>query len=134
ILTGNELDNTLYGGSGNNGLAGAAGNDYLSGGAGNDTLVGGTGDDRLFGGLGEDIFFIESSGGRDVITDFDFGGNDKIDLRSDLNGSGITDRATALAHTRDIDGNAVVNLGDGNILILTGVLTADLTAADFLVF
>ncbi|MES2942553.1 MAG: FG-GAP-like repeat-containing protein, partial [Pseudomonadota bacterium] len=133
-LTGNELANVIYGASGANQLNGAAGNDYLSGKAGNDTLAGGLGNDRLLGGQGADVFVIESGSGRDVITDFEFGGTDKVRLQSGLNGSDITDGATALAHARDISGSAVLNLGHGNVLILTGVHTADLTAADFMVF
>jgi Ca2+-binding RTX toxin-like protein len=43
--TGNELNNSLTGGSGNDRLEGAAGNDTLTGGAGNDTLDGGVGND-----------------------------------------------------------------------------------------
>ncbi|MES2942554.1 MAG: Ig-like domain-containing protein [Pseudomonadota bacterium] len=133
-LTGNELANVIYGASGANQLNGAAGNDYLSGKAGNDTLAGGLGNDRLLGGQGADVFVIESGSGRDVITDFEFGGTDKVRLQSGLNGSDITDGASALAHVRDSYGNATLDLGSGNLLVLVGVHTADLTAADFMVF
>jgi Ca2+-binding RTX toxin-like protein len=39
ILTGNELNNSLLGGSGNDTLIGGAGNDHLEGGSGADTFV-----------------------------------------------------------------------------------------------
>lgn len=45
IGVGNELDNGIYGNSGNNSLVGGPGNDYLSSNGGVDTLVGGLGDD-----------------------------------------------------------------------------------------
>jgi Ca2+-binding RTX toxin-like protein len=50
--TGNELNNMIYGGSGNDALAGGAGNDVLAGGDGNDTLTGGEGSDWISGGSG----------------------------------------------------------------------------------
>ncbi|MES2943064.1 MAG: calcium-binding protein, partial [Pseudomonadota bacterium] len=131
-LTGNVLNNSLFGGSGDNRLIGNAGNDTLSGGAGNDKLFGGAGDDRLTGGLGADVFVIDSAGGRDVILDFSHGQGDRVMLRSNLNGSGITDGANALAHMFNASGNAVLDMGNGNVVILTGVQVADLTAADFL--
>ena len=43
--TGNGLDNTILGGTGNDTLNGGAGDDTLSGGAGADTMIGGTGND-----------------------------------------------------------------------------------------
>ncbi|MES2941561.1 MAG: FG-GAP-like repeat-containing protein [Pseudomonadota bacterium] len=142
-LTGNALANSLYGNTSNNKLTGAAGNDYLSGDAGDDVLsggsgidklVGGTGADRLTGGFDADTFVIDSAGGRDVIYDFSFAEGDKISLRGNLNGSGITSGATALAHVSDVGGKAVLDIGDGNIVILLGVLTAELSASDFAIF
>ncbi len=142
-LTGNELGNSLYGNTDANKLVGAAGNDYLSGAAGDDVLLGGAGYDKLLGGAGldrltggldADTFVIDSGGGRDVITDFSFIEGDKISLRSKLNGSGITDGTSALAHFNDVDGKAVLDMGDGNMMVLLGVQTAELSAADFLFF
>lgn len=68
---GNDLANTIDGGSGRNELYGNAGddtlrgnggNDLLSGGDGKDKLVGGAGSDFLFGGKGADIFDFDSVG------------------------------------------------------------------------
>lgn len=79
-LTGNELNNSILGGSGKDTLYGADGNDYLSGSAGNDklygqngndTLWGGAGNDTLNGGTGADTFIYNSGEGKDVISDFD---------------------------------------------------------------
>jgi Ca2+-binding RTX toxin-like protein len=50
--TGNDLNNRIYGNSGDNVLNGLGGNDLIYGGAGNDALNGGDGDDVLDGGSG----------------------------------------------------------------------------------
>ncbi len=54
-LTGNELDNVIYGNAGNNVLSGMAGNDILIGLGGIDTLVGGTGNDWHYVDSADDI-------------------------------------------------------------------------------
>ncbi|KFJ91488.1 hypothetical protein JF55_11420, partial [Pseudomonas sp. 1-7] len=79
ISRANDGDDTLIGGKGN---------DILYGQGGNDTLIGGEGDDILYGGTGADTFVwkpgdLNSANGQDVIKDFSFAENDKIDL-SDL--------------------------------------------------
>ena len=77
-ITGNEIDNTILGGSkadtlygmaGNDKLDGGAGNDKLYGGDGNDTLIGGKGNDSLYGGSGNDMLY--SGDGKDIIYGFD---------------------------------------------------------------
>ncbi|PYZ99398.1 hypothetical protein A6K26_009480 [Gammaproteobacteria bacterium 2W06] len=55
---GNELDNAIYGGSGNDTLKGLGGSDILFGGAGEDVLDGGAGDDRFI--VGTDQFSDQS--------------------------------------------------------------------------
>lgn len=65
-LTGNNLDNIIFGGAGDDSLQGRGGNDALRGGGGadrldagdgNDTLHG-DGDDTLIGGAGDDRYFL----------------------------------------------------------------------------
>lgn len=82
-LLGTAADNTLTSGAGNDLLVGAGGYDGLNGEAGNDTLNGGAGDDTLTGGTGADRFVFDfSSGGNDIITDFNQldGGAEESDL------------------------------------------------------
>jgi Ca2+-binding RTX toxin-like protein len=86
ILTG-DLGNPFFGGGGIDRLFGESGNDILSGGLDNDELHGGLGSDILTGGLGSDTFFYDDNDAppslgfaREVITDFNFSGNDSIDL------------------------------------------------------
>jgi Ca2+-binding RTX toxin-like protein len=62
ILTGNDLDNTLFGNNGDDVLIGGAGSDAFAAGAGNDVIDGGTGNDGMAGGLGNDTYFVDSLG------------------------------------------------------------------------
>ncbi|RYY80513.1 MAG: matrixin family metalloprotease [Moraxellaceae bacterium] len=55
IITGNNLNNFIYGGKGVDAIYGGSGDDLLNGGLNNDILSGGTGSDILQGGDGEDI-------------------------------------------------------------------------------
>ncbi|RUV36199.1 type I secretion C-terminal target domain-containing protein, partial [Mesorhizobium sp. M7A.F.Ca.MR.148.00.0.0] len=89
ILNGDGFANALYGGAeadtingngGNDTLVGGAGNDILNGGAGNDLLIGGAGADQFTGGTGADTFKLDHLDIKDLITDFNGGEGDKIDL------------------------------------------------------
>jgi hypothetical protein len=124
-LIGSDYADSLTGNSGGNVLGGGAGNDTLEGGAGNDILTGSTGADR---------FLFGSASGQDGISDFSISQGDQISLLTNLNGSGIVDGASALSHLSDVSGNAVLDLGGGHTVTLTGVLTADLQAGDFLFY
>jgi hypothetical protein len=88
-LIGNAAANVLRGNGGNDVLMGRGGNDYILGGAGIDRVLGGDGLDVVSLGAGNDIFVAElgakvstKAGGLsyDVITDFDGGSDDVIDL------------------------------------------------------
>jgi Ca2+-binding RTX toxin-like protein len=66
LLTGNALDNALYGNTGHNHIIGGAGNDtirdvngndWLEGNDGADILIGGADSDALIGGAGDDILY-----------------------------------------------------------------------------
>ena len=101
--TGNDLANTITGGTGNDALDGGIGNDSLiggiggdtltggndhdsllggadddslNGGAGNDTLDGGTGNDTLAGGSGNDLYIVDSVS--DLVTEAPGGGTDVV--------------------------------------------------------
>ncbi|MBR7025643.1 MAG: hypothetical protein IKI08_06510 [Selenomonadaceae bacterium] len=145
IITGNKLDNTIYGGSkndtlkggeGNDKLYGEAGNDSLNGDAGNDILSGGTGkdklyggkgndslwggadDDSLYGGEGNDIFIYKPGEGTDKI--FDYASDDmlKILKTNDKEGGTFT-KAT-------FKNNALtLAISGGGSVIFSGVSAGD---------
>ncbi len=89
--TGND---TIIGNSVANFLIGNNGNDTIDGGDGNDTLLGGLGNDILTGGADADTFVYLPSSGADIVTDFNAGQGDKIDLTALIN---ITSLAQLLA-------------------------------------
>jgi len=69
-LNGNNLDNYIFGDSGNDIINGLFGNDTLLAGLGNDSLIGGEGDDVLngevgndtmVGGIGNDTYYVNSA-------------------------------------------------------------------------
>jgi Ca2+-binding RTX toxin-like protein len=70
-LTGNALDNTLFGSYGTN---------TIDGGAGNDVIAGFGGDNLLRGGIGADTFVWSQQGFEGVIADFSSAAKDKIAL------------------------------------------------------
>jgi Ca2+-binding RTX toxin-like protein len=111
--TGNALGNTIVGTNQRNVLDGLGGNDTLVGEGGGDTFV-----------FGFDY-------GRDVIADFtgagDAPGADVIDLRT--TGMSFDEVQRRLS---DTDDGALVDLGDGDQLLVMGVAAAQLTAGDFL--
>ena len=117
--SGNDLANDITGTSGANVLNGLGGDDVLRGGAGNDTLYGGTGSDR---------FVFDNGTGQDIVMDF-VSGSDKLDFRT----LGFTSFAQVQAATTDVGGNAVIDLGGGNSVTLTGFLKAQLQSGDVLI-
>jgi len=88
FITGNELDNLIFGGEGNDGLSGGEGSDILYGDAGDDTLSGDSGEDVLDGGSGDDA--IDGGLGSDAL--YGGGGSDtyfQVDGNSGYGGYGL---------------------------------------------
>lgn len=82
--SGNELDNSIVGNSGNNELYGLAGNDLLDANGGLfNILNGGTGDDVLKGSLGNDTYVFELAFGHDTL--YEKGGDDTIQFGKGIN-------------------------------------------------
>jgi Ca2+-binding RTX toxin-like protein len=74
-ITGNDMGNKLYGGTGNDEILGGGGKDTLIGNNGADTLRGGDKEDYLNGGKGNDLLFGDNQ--RDVL--FGSNGRDRLD-------------------------------------------------------
>lgn len=95
-LSGDTGDDYLLGGEGSDSISGGDGNDSINSGSGNNTLDGGAGVDVISTGSGIDIIqyatLIDSGVGvsnRDIITDFNTGSSDVIDLYR-LSGNPLT--------------------------------------------
>lgn len=116
--------NALFGGADDDTIDGRAGADVLRGEAGDDTLIGGAGNDRMSGGTGNDVFVFSDGFGRDVIEDFQ-NGLDLLDFSDNAAVSDLSDLSL-----RTFRGNAVVDDGAGNVLVLTG-MAGLLDAGDF---
>jgi Ca2+-binding RTX toxin-like protein len=132
-LSGNELANTLIGGTGTDTLYGGDGldrlfggdgadrlygglhNDRLEGGSGDDTVQGGLGNDTLTAGTGVDTFLYSAGDGDDRFSDFSAAQGDRVDL------TGVT--------VSNIAGN-VATLNDGSVL--TAQVGYVWTMADFI--
>lgn len=117
----NAIDDVISGTTGEDELFGLEGNDILDGKAGNDLLSGGAGGD----------FFVFSDGdGMDTITDFE------AEDTFQLIGHGITDSgADGYLNDltmSDVDGNAVIDFGDGDTVVVEGVQVAQFTEDNFL--
>jgi Ca2+-binding RTX toxin-like protein len=117
-LTGNAWSHLIQG---NNGV------NVLTGGTGADTLMGYGGNDTLFGGSGADTFVFAHGTGQDTIGDF-VAGSDKIDLTA----IGFASYQDVINATHDVAGDAVIDLGNGDQVILTGVTSAQLHSGDFI--
>lgn len=114
---GNELDNRLTGN--------AIGN-FLLGGVGNDTLNGMGGNDVLFGETGNDVFLFGVGTGGDVIGDFTRG-QDRINLSA----FGLTFDQAQLKFVQN-GGDGAIILGNGDFIVLNGVVMSQLTGDDFI--
>ncbi|TIW95181.1 MAG: type I secretion C-terminal target domain-containing protein [Mesorhizobium sp.] len=79
-MTGTSGNDIINGLAGNDTLFGGSGADQLNGGANDDLLIGSLGQDTLTGGTGADTFKLDHLDIKDLITDFNGGEGDKIDL------------------------------------------------------
>ena len=116
-LTGNDHTLVIQGNAGANVLVGGAGGETISGFAGNDTLI---------GGGGNDVFAFTLGTGQDSVGDF-VSGSDRLDLSVFF-----SDFAQVQATTHDVGGNAVIDLGNGDSVTLSGFLTAQLQSGDLI--
>jgi Ca2+-binding RTX toxin-like protein len=126
VVDGGEGNDTITGGQGNDILIGGIGDDIILGGDGDDILDGGEGYDVLIGGAGNDTYV----NGEVTIESFVAGAGteDKIDLRAL---SGLT-YDCIVAHATMVDGNAVLDLGNGEHMTLVGVNVTSLSTEDFM--
>lgn len=132
-LQGNAGADTLDGGSGNDTLNGGKDNDILIGNTGNDRLSGDTGNDAMTGGDGLDSFVFQVGSGVDMITDFANPGAKSGDVIYVSKSIYSTPQAI-LSHITYSDGDAILDFGGGNKVLIVGVGDSALTTHDFVVF
>ena len=114
-------NDTIRGKGGDDIISGGTGNDYIYGDTNNDLLIGGEGIDRLSGGIGADTFRLSTGNSLDHIMDFR-DGQDKIEIR-DIDGFEnviVRQGAGGNAHIFDLNGHNMV-------AVVYGVDAADLT-------
>ena len=107
-------------------LDGGAGDDVIIGSDGDDVLIGGAGDDVLIGGGGNDI--LMAAPGNDIVIQ-GFAAGAGLGDTLDLEGRGLT-FDWLMAHTTDLNGNAVLDLGEQHITF-DGLSSSSLSQDDF---
>jgi Ca2+-binding RTX toxin-like protein len=115
-------NDTVDGGDGNDDIFGAGGDDLLRGGNGDDIINGGAGLDVLVGDGGADIFEIGTSGGADILRDFNYG-QDLIGLSD-----GITFEDLIVTQG---DGAAILSYQDQAIASISGGTPGQINASLF---
>jgi hypothetical protein len=100
------------------------GRDHLIGRGGVDILNGGGGRDILTGGTDNDLFVFVAGHGKDRITDFDAIGGPGF---QDLIGRAFADVENITASGN----NTVIDFGDGDVVTLLNVSSAQISAEDF---
>ena len=126
LIDGGEGNDSLYGEKGNDALVGGDGKDFLSGGHGRDFLVGGEGDDTLDGGADSDTFVFRVGMDKDHVKNFQL--EDRLDLRD----FGFASQQAALDAFKQVGHDAVLDLGNGDKLILDDFKVSHLTTAQLI--
>jgi Ca2+-binding RTX toxin-like protein len=122
MVNGNIGEDEVHGGIGADSVYGGQGNDLVLGEDGDDQLSGDLGSDTLTGGAGADRFLFRPGSSHDVISDFNAAEGDRIALPA---GVGFT--------VANVNGEAVIDLGGGDQLTLSGVAFGSFNTAWVLV-
>jgi cell division protein FtsZ len=73
------------------------------------------------------LFIFNRGGGREVVLNFQ-PGEDLLRVARNINETGIETPEDVLSHLSDVDGNAVIDFGNGDQITLVGVKAADIVA------
>ncbi|MDA8707977.1 hypothetical protein N9M10_01245 [Hellea sp.] len=130
-ITGNNSQNTIFGGLGDDIINGGTNSEGIHGGDGNDFINAGRGGNTVFGGEGVDTFaFVERGGHTTTIRDFE----DGVEV-IDLSGIGISSFDQLLPFLSqqgtDVQLRTVWNTSNER-LIISDITLADISAADFI--
>lgn len=111
------------------------GGDTILASAFDDLIVGGAGDDVMTGGGGADTYVFRDYGGdegdfgHDTITDFEAGAGIGDLIRLEL--TGLTNFADLLTKATDTENGVLIQIDDGNSILLEGLTINDLNENDF---
>jgi len=109
-------------------ISGGGGNDTILAQGGDDIIQGGAGTDRIVGSVGADTFVFAPGMQIDIIFDY-ADGTDQLDVSA----FGFTNFTTDVQPRIDtVNGKAVLDLANGDRVILNGVSAGDLDAGDFI--
>lgn len=119
-----HIENLTVTGAGRQAVGNALDN-IIAGGSGAQTLDGGAGDDVLIGHGGADVFAIQTGNGSDLI--LDLAAEDSVRLT----GYGITSFAQLSSRLTQQGDDAVLDLGNGEILAFADTAVGELSAGQF---
>ncbi len=119
-----NVENVTVGGD-NTYAAGNGLDNLIQGEAGNQQIYGGGGQDVLVGGAGKDVLIVYKGEGNDAVADFAVG-EDVIRLKA-----GFTSFGEVQGRLSQVGADTKIDLGDGDGLMLRGVQSSQLTAANF---
>jgi hypothetical protein len=126
LIDGGKGNDLLFGDKGNDALIGGDGKDLLSAGDGRDFIVGGTGDDALDGGRDSDTFVFRIGMDKDHV--LNFRAEDRLDLRD----FGFASPQDALDAFHQVGRDSVLDLGNGDKVVLDHYNVANLTTAQLI--
>ncbi|WP_238365831.1 calcium-binding protein [Mesobacterium pallidum] len=114
-------------GNGHDTVEGGAGADTIWGGRGNDRIDAGAGDDWMAGGGGRDTFVFAAGCGAEVIADLE--ARDWIELAAS---TGLTDFAAVQGALSQQGQDVVLDLGNGDSVLIEDVALGQLNSGDFI--
>jgi len=117
IVYGNLGNDTALGGDGADTVRGGQGDDSVSGGAGNDWLWGDRGSDTISGGAGADSFHSFTGAGIDRVIDFNRAEGDQV----------VLDGSPKYTLSQ-VGADTVIDMGNGDQMVLVGVTYSTLSA------
>ncbi|WP_146344490.1 fasciclin domain-containing protein [Phaeobacter marinintestinus] len=128
VLIGGVGRDDIFGGQDNDMIQGGAGNDQLYDNTGDDIVEGGTGNDLIVSGGGNDVFVFNSGDGNDRVVGFR-DGHDMIDLSGY---AGIDSFADIAGDITSSGLRTMIDLDDGDSIMLLGINGSQLDASDFI--
>lgn len=129
VVFGGDGDDEIYGGKSDDLIDGGDGDDEIYGGQGWDTITGGAGNDILYPGESPDILVFATGSGNDTLFGLNTG-EDTLNLADSAADFNSIDDVIAAVTTAE--GGVLIDLGDGDSLLIRGLSLEDLSNASYL--